>query len=140
MSTFNWQDIIGETLYHGTCEAHLDNILLEGGIIKAPSYWGTKRMAQYYAEVMEDDLLMKWDGGKSIRPMIVEVPMSRFRKSKFKVDNPSVAEPITTVLGKDDITLEEEWAEARGTWQDCLRIFESVIYTLPLRISERDVL
>ena len=44
----SWQEIIGEQyLYHGTQQKALERILRDGGIIKAPSYWGTQEIQMF---------------------------------------------------------------------------------------------
>lgn len=64
--------------------------------------------------------------------------MSRFDAGGFAVDDQMVDFPIF-----DDYDVRGElWAEIEGgrpaTWQDSLRIFEAVVYNVPLGISKSD--
>ena len=132
-----WQEMSIEWLYHGTYQEAIDKMLVSGrvssgGIVKPPSFWGTERIAEYYAEVVSD-----YEG--SLEPRLIRVPLSRFNKAGFKVDRPSVQEPISWALEETEDDLARHWQASRKTWRDCLVIFESVKYDLPMRITEEDV-
>jgi hypothetical protein len=120
----------GETfLYHGTSDIHLTSILKNG--FRKNSHWGYLRIAKYYAEVASED-----DGG---RPILIRIPISKFDDSLFRVDMNSVMEPITYTLGQTEEELWEQWEESEQTWEDCLEIFESVIYNGRLTVKKKNI-
>ena len=131
---FTWQELGTEYLYHGTNRENAEAAVRQG-FVKAPSYWGTQRIAGYYADWVTD-----FEGGDSGDMAIIRVPMARFRSSGFQVDNPSVQEPISWTLGKKEEALFKLWGRSKKTWQDCLRIFESVRYRYPVKVTEDDVI
>jgi len=73
-------------------------------------------------------------------PLVVRVPLSRFDKGSLAADENSIAEPLTNVLGRDEERLYHQWMLSRRTWQDCLRIYESVWYNAPMEVTEADIL
>lgn len=144
----SWQEIIGEQyLYHGTQQKALERILRDGGIIKAPSYWGTQEAAEYYAEGYNVYGLHRTNFiGQDDEAVLIQVPLVRFDKSKLFPDQNTIAEPIMSVyndeLDYEEVTEEElyeQWEACKGTWQDCLRIYQAVVYKAPMRITEDDV-
>ena len=128
----NWyklsQSII---LYHGTSSIKLDHKFRYGGVIDSPSHWGSYRVAEYNADVVSDG-----DGGN---PMVIRLDISRFDKNSFSVDRNSTMKPLAYTLGKDEAYLSSNWKRGKETWQDSLRIYESVIYNQPMPISEKDI-
>lgn len=108
-------------LYHATDAANLDAIRAEG--VRPGSYWSaTIEMARYYAEAVSDE------GGT---PAILAVPLATIRESEISVDMPSIVEPITSVLGRDEKSIARAWARSDGSWRESLRIVGSV------RVHER---
>jgi hypothetical protein len=130
----SWEELGEEYLYHGTTRRALEVALASGGTLKGPSWWGTERVADYYAEVAAEE------EGPEGEEAIVRVPLSRFNRRLLKPDHNSIAEPLTYTLGADEKDLWRQWQKARGTWRDCLEIYESVRYEAPLRIAEEDAL
>jgi hypothetical protein len=139
-----WQELGSTYLYHGTTQDRLSGILREG--IRGPSWWGTERVAEYYSEDREasrnDDELVDLDYIEEppAEPLVVRVPLSRFDKGSLAADENSIAEPLTNVLGRDEERLYHQWMLSRRTWQDCLRIYESVWYNAPMEVTEADIL
>jgi len=118
-----------QVLYHGTSDVLLPSILKEG--LKNPSWWGTEDVASYYAEEVAEE----YGGGE----IVLAVSLNRFNISKLEPDGNSIAEPLTYTLGKSEEELWDEWQKADGTWQDCYRIYGSVIYRNPIKITDRDI-
>ena len=125
----NWRGYLSEpTLYHGTSDVHKDDIL-RNGIGK--SYWGTAEVAEYYAEVTVDEV-----GGDMI---VISKPLSSFKEDLLEPDSNSIAEPLTYTLRKSEDQIASEWEESEGTWQDSLKIVESVIYNGRVEVSEGEI-
>jgi len=116
----NWREYLSkeEKLYHGTSDLYYQDILDNG--IKAPSYWGTPEVAEYYSEVVTEEV-----GGN---PVIIEVSLSRFNQDLLEPDYNSIDEPLTYTLGKTEEEVWEEWEQTGETWQDSLEIVASVLY------------
>ena len=134
-----WNDAYMKTsaevyLYHGTSATVAEKILLEG-VMEAGSYWGTERIADTYAEEAVDAEL---DYEAEAEQAIFRVPLSRFNKANLKPDENSVAEPLTYTLKRKEEDLYAEWEQAQGTWEDSLRIYESVRYDAPLQVTKAD--
>jgi 8-oxo-dGTP pyrophosphatase MutT (NUDIX family)/GNAT superfamily N-acetyltransferase len=121
-------------LYHGTSETVAEKIMLEG-VMEAGSYWGTERIAETYAQEAVDAEL---DYEAEAELAIIRVPISRFNKASLKPDENSVAEPLTYTLKRKEEDLYAEWEQAQGTWQDSLRIYESVRYDAPIQVTRND--
>ena len=135
---FRGQKTAGAYLYHGTSSTALQAILANGGIMKAPSYWGSERIAQYYAEVAVEE--EEENGNDEASEVILRVPLQRFNSKHFIPDQNSIAEPIAYTLGTTEDKLWAQWKKCKDTWQDCLRIYESVVYKSPVKITQADVL
>ena len=58
-------------LYHGPSTSALEAIMSAGGVISAPSYWGTERIAEYYALTVAEE-----NGGD---PVVISMPLSQFK-------------------------------------------------------------
>ena len=121
-------------LYHGTSATTAEKILLEG-VMEAGSYWGTERIADTYAEEAVD---AEMDYEAEAEQAIFRIPLSRFNQANLKPDENSVAEPLTYTLKRKEEDLYAEWEQAQGTWQDSLRIYESVRYDAPLQVTKAD--
>lgn len=117
-------------LFHGTNDTALAGILKQG--MPAPNYWGTAEMADYFSKGASED-----EG----TPVILRVPFNRFDVSKLAIDDVAVAEPITEVLGHGDEELYALWQEVPGdgTWQDSFRIYQSVKYLAPMKVTQADI-
>lgn len=107
-------------LYHATASSKLPRILKYG--IRAPSYWGTIDIAHYYADDIDDAVILK-------------LPLSAFDTRYLEPDHASIAEPLTWTIGKSEEEVQEEWAACDGTWQDSLAIVSSVKYTKVIKVK-----
>ena len=132
-SRLAWQDMGTEYLYHGTSRAIMEKILASGAI-KPPSWWGTEQVAEYYAVVAAEA-----EGKDDTDSVIFQVPLSRFNGAMLKPDGNSIAEPLTFTLGRSEEDLYEEWEASKGTWQECLEIYESVRYNAPMKVTGADI-
>jgi hypothetical protein len=130
------QNITASTtfLYHGTSSALLKGIFKNGdaGVLNAPNYWGTQRIAESFADAACDE-----NGGT---PIVFKFPLSQFDQSSLEVDHHIIAEPDCFTLNKTSDALYEEWEKVPGdgTWQDCLRIYEAVVYKKPVPVTKDD--
>ena len=128
-------------LYHGTSEDNWNLIMENGGTMPAGSHWGTERVAAYYAEdraeAQTNDAIYN-EMGTEIEEAIIRVPLSRFNKASLKPDQNSVAEPLTYTLKRTEEDLYADWQKAKGTWEDSLRIYESVRYDAPIKVTKTD--
>jgi len=114
-------------LYHGTTTEFLDVIGEEG--FSGESYWTSNQtLAGYYADIAAED-----EGGESY---ILKVPFSKFDSSKFGPDRVSILEPITFIIGKTEDEVLAEWDASGKTWQDSLRIVDSVSYYGALQMED----
>jgi hypothetical protein len=121
-----------EHLYHGISASALAEILAKHGEIAAPSYWGTERLTRYYAcEAAKEE-------GTGGRWGILRVALRRFVAARLSPCDNSVAAPVKhTLHGDEELNL---WRQSRGTWQDALRIYGSVRYDGPVRITQPDLI
>jgi RNA:NAD 2'-phosphotransferase (TPT1/KptA family)/GNAT superfamily N-acetyltransferase/ADP-ribose pyrophosphatase YjhB (NUDIX family) len=128
-------------LYHGTSEDNWNAIMEAGGVVPAGSCWGTERVAEYYAEdraeAQTNDAIYN-ELGTRVEEAIIRVPLSRFDETNLKPDGNSVAEPLTFTLQRSEEDLYADWQKAGGTWQDSLRIYESVRYDAPMKVTKKD--
>jgi hypothetical protein len=131
---FNKEAAAEVYLYHGTTATIAEKIMLDG-VMEAGSYWGTERIAATYAEEAVDAEL---DYEAEAEEAIIRVPLSRFNKANLEPDENSVAEPLTYTLKRKEDELYAEWQNSQGTWEDCLRIYESVRYDAPLQVTKND--
>jgi len=118
-------------LYHGTSVNAHGQIMATGGFMKAPSYWGTPEIAEYYAEVVAEE-----DGSEQV---ILELPISAFNVAALVPDQNSIAEPLTYTLGRKEEELFTEWEGSDGTWEDSLEIYGSVRYNAAIDISKAEL-
>ena len=119
-------------LFHATAKSSVENIL-QGGL-KPKSYWGTRRIAEYYGLTIEDE-------GHEV--VFISCPLSSFDKNYLKPDYPGIEEPITTVLGTTEEEIHRQWNAldtTEETWMKSLEIIESVVYHRPLKITKDMIL
>lgn len=97
------------TLYHGTSDLYLDEILKNG--LKEPYLTNSIDLASYYAEVTTDDV----SGNEIILEVVVDTDFLR-------IDENSMSEPVSfddyTISELEDI-VQEEWdklAELHPKW------------------------
>jgi len=119
-------------LWHGTSRAHLASILRDG--LRGPvSWWGTERMAIYFADVAAEE-------SAAFEPVLLRVPLDRFDAHHVKPDPAMIEEPIEHLLEESTETLYDEWMRSGRTWRDSLRIYEAVTYDGPtVRVTAADV-
>lgn len=106
------------TLYHATALSKLRAILAEG--LLPGSYWTSDDdLADYYRSTVEDD------GGI---PVLLTVELTDLDADALAPDQPSLDEPITTVLGLSEDEVWAQWSRSDQTWQDSLEIVRSLCY------------
>ena len=115
------------TLYHGTSSTYVGKLLAGGGQMLFPSYWGTERIAEYYAEVTAEEDVSE--------PVVIAVSRAEFKSRYFQPDHKSIAEPLCCVLEAKEPALYQEWTKSKGTWRDSLSIYESVVYAATVHIT-----
>ena len=117
-------------LYHGTSSKHVKDIIAVG--LSAPNHWGSLDIARYFAKAE-----CKESGG---RPVIIAKPISEFSQARFQADDQMIDFPVLTdICGADHGAMEDEWEESEQGWEDCLRIYESVVYNAPVAVSRNDI-
>lgn len=116
-------------IYHVTTSKAAPAIMGEG--LKAGTCLCTGDLVDYYSEVIEDE---------GDVPVIVEMTLDdltwAMQEETLQPDHASIAEPITTALGKSEEEIAEAWAGSDGKWQDSLEIVGSirVMDTIPANI------
>src|SRR5664279_5327932 len=124
-------------LYQGISARRVGEILLNDGEIAGHSYWGTERVARQRGE----------EQNASDR-VILRVELRRFASERLRADDSSIDKPSRYTLHcvrplKYTLHANEERTRrqrSEGSWQDILRIYESVRYDSTLRITEADVM
>jgi len=118
-------------LYHGTSSKHIKSIISVG--LSAPNHWGSLDIARYFAKMECND-----EGG---RPIIIKKPITEFFQSGFQIDENMIDFPVLPdIQGKDDEKMFAEWEASDQSWEDCLRIYESVIYNAFVAVSKNDII
>ena len=125
-------------LWHGTSQKRLPDLIRDG--IRSPSWWGSRRMATWFAEDTADQ--------DDSTPALIAVPLKRFNTWQLEPDEMMIKVPILPVLGTDieiqdgrtrplERRVQIAWAalSGGGTWEDSLRIVEAVVYRAPARFS-----
>jgi RNA:NAD 2'-phosphotransferase (TPT1/KptA family)/GNAT superfamily N-acetyltransferase/2'-5' RNA ligase/8-oxo-dGTP pyrophosphatase MutT (NUDIX family) len=120
-------------LYHGMSMTDYNRAMNADGILPEPSWWGTAEIAEYYAETAAEEI------GPEEEYKIIKLPLSAFNPSLLEADQNSVAEPLTYTLGRSEDELYEEWQNCKGTWEDSLRIYGSVVYNAPIEVTAQTV-
>ena len=108
--------------YHVTAKKNLLKIAQEG--INADSFWASGDFASglvdYYSETVEDE---------GDTPVVLRVFLDDLDQKCFKPDVPGLEEPITTVVGKSENAVWEDWQNSKKTWESCIEIIGSCKYT-----------
>ena len=99
-------------LYHATEQANILQIAKKG-LVKGTCL-GTDEIVDYYRE----------DMGQPVT-LVCLVTKAALEKN-FKLDGPSLEEPITTVLGYDEDEIFEQWEDSNQTVMDALEITGAV--------------
>jgi hypothetical protein len=118
-------------LYHASPERYVESITREG--ILPTSYWGTERIAEYYAEDIREN-------GEEAH--IFRVPFRDFDEANLEPDLPGLEEPLTYTLGMSEEEVWDEWADSAKDWNASLEIVGSVRYTgivRPVPLTEEAV-
>lgn len=107
-------------LYHGTTAENARDIVASG--MSAPSYWGSRTMASYYAEVAMED---GEDGA------IIALPLAHFDLSELDADRRSLQEPVPDAISKKYRSL----AKSDTPWIACFGKVESLLYRKSMIVS-----
>lgn len=108
--------LMGVVLFHATDEVSAQTILKEG-FLPGAYFTDMAEIAAYYAETVCDE-------GKE--PVVLAVDLSdllsRMDEKDVLPDFVSIEEPITTVLGKSEDQVIDEWVSSEKTWRDSLKV------------------
>ncbi|AXK43815.1 hypothetical protein [Erythrobacter aureus] len=105
-------------LYHATSRAIADKVLAEG-LSPHRSFWGVLDIAEYYAEVLDDE------GTTSV---ILSAELAAFDEAQLEEDTPGWEEPITSVLGCSEADVHAAWDHDPRAWRASLDGIGSVVY------------
>jgi len=119
-----------DLLWHGTSSNLADSILQEG--LRPGSHWGSLEVAEYFAERNCAE-----HGG---RPVLIRLPVSAFSREDFMVDEQMVDFPVFDDYDVRAMAYEEVEAEGEPTWEDCLRVYESVVYPHKVTVDRSDIM
>jgi hypothetical protein len=124
-------------LYQSITARHAKEVLANSGEITGPSFWGTERVARQFGEQQG---ATEW--------LILRVHLRRFAGEKLRADNNCIGKPLRYPM--DPIAPWQylphanhertRWPQPEVRWQDSLRIYESLCYEAPIRITEADVM
>jgi hypothetical protein len=110
-----WKPPHDMVLYHGTSSTLRASIEMKG--LQGPSYWGTQRVAAYFAEANCDQY-----GGT---PLMIAIPLISLDPAMIHADLVMAEYPIFPDY--DERQCEWEENPDRG-WAESLRIYESVVH------------
>lgn len=109
-------------LFHATASHNLQTIMKEG--LRPNSYWSQDTgIRDYYMETIEDD---------GEEPVVLTITLEKLMEltqghhTGLEPDYPGLEEPITSVLGKSERTIQEEWRSCTQNWRNCLDLIGSV--------------
>lgn len=106
-------------LYHVTSRSKLESIAVDG--LRPRSYWASDvDLLNYYRETVSDE---------GEEPVVLMILLSDMDASQLVPDMPGLDEPITTVLGKSESDISDEWDNSDKNWQASLNIISSVVCT-----------
>jgi len=105
-------------LWHGTSSNLVASILTEG--LRPGTHWGTVEVAEYFAERNCAE-----HGGE---PVLIRLPIAAFSQGEFRIDEQMIEFPVFDDYDMRAMAYEQIDEEGEPTWQDCLRIYESVVY------------
>lgn len=118
-----------KVLYHGTSTKALESIR-EGMFLREQTDFGSAEVAEYYAEETAEA-----DGSK---PVVLAIPIERFKMAALKPDLNSIDEPLTYTLGTTEEEVWDQWKNSDRSWLACYDIVESVRYHAPLALEPSD--
>jgi hypothetical protein len=128
------EELVGRLLYHVT---NKDNAraILKDGFNAGACFTDQLDLVDYYWGTVEDE------GGEPVvlRVSLDEV-LSAVPDGSMVPDMPSIDEPITTVIGKSEQRVQDEWLASSATWKDALRISGGVkcMATIPANVVSLD--
>ncbi|AQH05971.1 hypothetical protein A9R05_44265 (plasmid) [Burkholderia sp. KK1] len=117
--------LLGLCLFHVTARTKLACIAREG--MRRKSYWSESGgLPGYYEEAVEDE-------GED--PVTLAVFRHALKSQFLEPDYPGIEEPITTVVGKSENEIHNEWSASDQKWHDSLTIVGSLRYReiIPVR-------
>lgn len=108
------------TLYHATAVENLPFIFRDG--LLPNSYFGVKKIAEYYKEVINDE-------GK--QAILLEVPLKDLEVMGIKMvpDYPGLEEPLTFTLKMREEEVWDEWGQLNEddkNYKNCLNLIGSL--------------
>ena len=116
-----------QRLYHGTSSSNIPGILSGG--LNGPSCWGSKEVASYFATRECAD-----SGGQ---PTLISIAIDELDQDAMAIDAQMLDFPVLTdISGADHGMLQAEWEQSAMTWRDCLEIYESVVFTKSVAVTE----
>ena len=117
------------TLYHATSADNARPIQLNG--LKAGAFLTDREdVADYYAEGIAED-----GGTPVILTIELDMLLDAVGETNLHPDNPSIAEPLSCTLGRSEAEIQDDWANAEGTWQECLELVGSIRVAVPIPAS-----
>jgi hypothetical protein len=118
----------GLMLYHGTTTKNADQIERAGGL-KPGSHWTpSEDIAAWFAKHKAAD-----HGGE---PLVISAPFSAFDESRFQPDLNLMDFPIPAHDADHEQRLNGLANPQQPTWEESLRLFDSVIYGAPLGLDK----
>lgn len=113
------QPLLGLCFFHVTARSKMDSIAREG--MRRQSYWSEcGGLLGYYEETVEDE---------GEEPVTLAVLRHSLNSHFLEPDYPGIEEPITTVVGKSEEEIHNEWSASDQKWNDSLSIVGSLRYT-----------
>ena len=115
-------------LYHGTVADQMPSILRAG--LHAPSFWGSRRMAEHWAQRR---------GKYADGIVLIRRKLSEFASEHLFWDELMEEESVWFEYQVED-DKRAACKQAQGYWEESLRILESVIYDLPVKVRAAEVI
>lgn len=114
-------------IYHGTSITRCMKIL-EDGLIKKESCWGTLPMAEYFGKYSAKE--------DNSSPVFLCIEIGDDSDFEFEADYQMIDFPMCDIIGDYDRgELEESWERSEGGWKDCLEIYHSVVLIKPMKVT-----
>lgn len=102
-------------LYHAAPLATLESILRDG--LKPGSYAGRLEIAEYYADVLEDE------GEISV---LLRFPLEAIDAEALQPDQNGLEEPLTYTLSRSEEDIWQSWSDSSQDWKASLDIIGSL--------------
>lgn len=113
-------------LFHVCNEEAAPRILAEG-LWRGSFLTSSPAVAAYYAELIEEE-----GGTACVLALTLDAVLQAVGEAGVAPDRPSIAEPITTALGRTEAAVIADWTKSAGTWRDSLEIVASIMVTRPI--------